>query len=126
MQWVAARSAFLSHGCTLAEAFALLANVVAQHGSEHEVFCRGEFVQGFMDEGANHVKADFIAKVKIDFLLAYGLLEEGYALVLKPFAKQGGAFRTHGAEHQLAHALAILVNLVHEELHGIVGVEIFG
>ena len=113
------------YSCPFAESFALLTDVVSQHSSKHEVLGGSEFMHGFVDECLHHLQAYGVSEVKVHLTFSYRLFQVGDALAFKPFTHDLGASRTHGAEHQLAHTLAVFVNLVHEQLHGIVSVEIF-
>ena len=82
-----------------AKADALGGKVVTQHGAKHKVLGWGEGMHGFANEGAHHVKAYFVAKLKVEFVSRNGLLKVGYLLFAKALAHNGRTLTRHGAKH---------------------------
>ena len=53
----------------LAKALALLADIVAQHGAEHEILGRRELAEWLVYEGLHCFKAQLVTEVKVDLLV---------------------------------------------------------
>ena len=107
---------------TLAVAFALSRDVVA----EHEILLGREPVERFVDECRYGIEAAAVAEIEVHLAARHLLNEVADALTFEPFGEQRGARAAHGAEHEVAHALPELVDLVQEQLHRVVAVEFFG
>ena len=111
---------------TLAVAFALSRDVVAEHGAEHEILLGREPVERFVDECRYGIEAAAVAEIEVHLAARHLLNEVADTLMFEPFGEQRGARAAHGAEHEVAHALPELVDLVQEQLHRVVAVELFG
>lgn len=112
-------------GRALAEAFTLLPDVVSQHGSKHKIFRGSEGSQGFVNKSAHYIETNFIAEVEIHLLGGNFLQKVRNVLRTQPLAKQLGTIGAHGAQHQLTNAFSVFVNLMHEQFHRAVAIEIF-
>lgn len=113
-------------GSAATVALALLTDVVTQHGAQDEVLLGREAMEGFVSKGGDDAQAGFVAKVEVHLPTVHGLLQPTDSLAVQAVAQQSGTGGASGAEHQGAHALAVLVDLVQEELQRTEAGEVVG
>ena len=102
---------------TFAVAFALCANVVAEHGAKYKILFGRELVQWTCDDEPNGLQTLAPPEIHVQVLLASGLEHIRDTLTFQPFNGQFTIFLITGEEHHLAHALIQFVDVVHQYLH---------
>lgn len=84
----------------LAVTFALLRDVVSEHGSQHEILLGRKFVERFVHKGAYRTQAQPVAEVKVYLTVGNRLCQMGDTQPVEAVADQLGAGAAHRAEHQ--------------------------
>ena len=73
---------------TLAVAFALSRDVVAEHGAEHEILLGREPVERFVDECRYGIEAAAVAEIEVHLAARHLLNEVADTLMFEPFGEQ--------------------------------------
>ena len=95
---------------------ALAANVVAQHGSQDEVFLRSQLVQRTGCHEADGIDALRTPEEEVDAFTVDGLYAVGNVLVVQPVDCKGFVLPVGRIEHHVADSLLVLVDMVEKHL----------
>ena len=102
---------------TLAVAFALCADVVAEHGAEDKILLRGELVQRTGDDEPDSLQTLAPSEIHVQILLSCGLQHVWDALTLQSFNGLLTIFLITGKQHHVAHTFVQFVDVVHQNLN---------
>ena len=101
---------------TLAVAFALCAEVVAEHGAEDEVLFGCELVQRTGNDEPDGFQTFAPSEIYVQVLLSCGLEHIRNALTLQSFNGLLTIFLITGEQHHVAHTFMQFVDVVHQNL----------
>ena len=102
---------------TLAVAFALCAEVVAEHGAKNEVLFGRELVQRTGDDEPDGLQTLTPPEIQVQVLLSCGLQQVGNALTLQSLDSLFTIPLITGKQHHVAHTFIQFVDVVHQYLH---------
>ena len=108
-------------GLLVAVAAALVADVVAEHRPEYEVFLGRQLVERAVYEVLYGLYALALAEEEVYAVLAGGLYEERDALAGEPLYGERLVLAVHRVEHHLPYALLQFVDMIEEhfQFHGV-------
>ena len=106
------------HACfAFAIALALHADVVAQHGTEHEILLGSELAQRACGYHAYGIEALLAPEVEVQTVVAYGLYDVRYVLPFQALYGKFFVFLVECEEHHAAYTFLVFIDVVHENLH---------
>ena len=110
---IALRAAALA----LAVALTLGADIITQHGAEHEVLFGGEQIERARHHHAYGIETLLAPEVKIEAVVAHGLDDVVDVLALQTAPGKFLILLVEREEHHTAHSLLVFVDMVHQYLH---------
>lgn len=112
-------SGYRTTGTALALAipFTLCADVIAEHRPEYEVFFRCQLAERLVYHQSYSVETFALAEKEVETIVAHGLDDVVYVLVLESCYGERLIPLVEGEKHHAAHPLLVLIDVVHQDLH---------